>query len=141
MKVFQLPKFGMDHYVNLLKKLIETGYQFRTVNQMRDYTSGKVVYLRHDIDLHIDLVSAMALVEKDLNVSSTYFVPLTLHFNALYPANQQIMRELIDLGHEIGLHYDMETHPIDPEKARAHLDWEVGILSSLLRICGESNTD
>ena len=31
------------------------------------------------------------------------------------------------LRHEIGLHSDMETSPVDPEGARQHLAWEVGI--------------
>jgi len=128
-KNFQLPKFGLDEYTNLLNQFINAGYQFQPVSQMCKNAQVRVVYLRHDVDLHIDLVSAMALVEKDLNVSATYFVPLARHFNLLYPANQQIMRRLIDMGHEIGLHYDMEAYPLDPADARRHLDWEVGVLS------------
>ena len=39
---------------------------------------------------------------------------------------------ICNLGHEIGLHYDLETYPTDPSAAHEHLSWEVTVLSDLI---------
>lgn len=65
------------------------------------------VLLRHDIDNSLHNALEMARCEKELGVKATYFVQL--HCDD-YPAGSaegvRIIRELRDLGHEIGLHYD-----------------------------------
>ncbi len=131
-KNFQLPKFGLDEYTNLLNQFINAGYRFQTIDQFREHYPGKIAYLRHDVDLDITLIREMALVEQHLGVCATYFIPLTLSFNALYTPNRRILRQLCDMGHQIGLHYDMETYPTDPQKAREHLDWEAQILGKII---------
>ena len=129
--VDRLPSFDLSDYTNLLDQLRESGYQFRTVSQMRDQAPGRFAYIRHDVDLHLSLVSTMANLEKSRDIRTTYFVPLTLHFNPLYPPNQDVLKQLYNFGHEVGLHYDLETYPNDFAQAREHLDWEVGILQKL----------
>jgi hypothetical protein len=74
----------------------------------------------------------VAKAESECGVYATYYVPLTLHYNVLYPDNRRTLRYLIELGHEIGLHYDMETYPMEPEQAVKHLNWEVSILSEVV---------
>src|SRR5205823_7026515 len=93
---------------------------------------GRSVYLRHDIDLHLPGVERMAEVEAVLGARSTYFVLLTQHYNPLYPENLAILRQIRDLGHEIGLHYDLTTYPQDDAGAREHLAWEARLLSSIV---------
>lgn len=122
----------MDDYANLLKRLTAAEYQFQKVSQMRDLTPGRFVYVRHDIDFHIFKVDKMAKVEALLGINATYYVLLTQYYNPLNQENQNILRKIRDLGHEIGLHYDLETYPAEPMKARAHLDWEVSILSRVV---------
>ena len=98
---------------------------------MQDQDPKRLAYIRHDVDLHLSLISKMANLEKSLGIRATYFVPLTLHFNPLYPPNHHILKQLYKLGHEVGLHYDLETYPEDFIQAREHLNWEVGILQNL----------
>lgn len=129
---YQLPSFSMDSYAKLLNQLKEAGYRFQTIAQFREHYPGKIAYLRHDVDLDITLIREMALVEQHLGVCATYFIPLTLSFNALYTPNQRILRQLCDMGHQIGLHYDLETYPLDSANARRHLDWEVSVLSKVV---------
>lgn len=124
--------FTLSNYSSLLKKFEECGFNFRLVTEMKNSEEKKVVFLRHDIDLHISLVKELAQIESSMNISATYYVPLTLHFNVLYPKNRQIIRDLVELGHNVGLHYDLETYPYDCSKARKHLDWEVGLLSDII---------
>jgi len=92
-----------------------------------------MVFVRHDVALHLRGVEQMARLEAEHDVRATYYVPLTLHFNLLYPENREILCEICACGHEIGLHYDAATYPSDPAAAQKHLEWEVVLLSAL---CG-----
>lgn len=127
-----LPTFDLHSYETLLVDLANSGYVFCKVSEVRNGPSGRVVFLRHDVDAHIQGIEQMAVVEAPHGIQATYHIPLTLQFNPLYPDNQRILRQIRDLGHEIGLHYDMETYPTDPGQAREHLDWEVRILSEVV---------
>jgi len=128
----QLPNFSLSDYLMLIENLRDAGYVFHNVSQMVVRSSDKIAYMCHDIDLHISLIDTMAKAEASHGVTATYYVLLTQHYNPLYPDNQRILRMIQDLGHEIGLHYDMETYPTDPEQARKQLDWEVSILSEVV---------
>jgi len=98
---------------------------------LRDGSGERTVYLRHDIDLHLYEVERMALIEAKRSISATYYVLLTQHYNPMSVFNRGILRRLVDLGHEIGLHYDLTSYPQDSMAARRHLDWEAGLLASL----------
>ena len=116
----------------LLDKLQSSGYTFRNMEQIATNSGEFAVFLRHDIDLHILGLEDMAKIEAKRGIHATYYVPLTLHFNPLYPDNQETLRKVQDLGHEIGLHYDMITYPTGPTAAMAHLDWEASILTKIV---------
>jgi peptidoglycan/xylan/chitin deacetylase (PgdA/CDA1 family) len=132
MNGYQLPAFDLDEYAALLDRL-GASYTFDLISNMRNADlSCKIVYMRHDIDLHIPGVEQMASLEARHGVQATFYVPLTLHFNPLYPENQHILRQICDLGHEIGLHYDMETFPVDPVESRRYLTWEADILGKIV---------
>jgi hypothetical protein len=128
-----LPNFDLEDYGSLLTDLMVEGYGFEVVSRMREWEPGaKTVYLRHDVDLHIAGLERLARLEKGLGIPATYYVPLALHFNPMYPENRCTLCELIALGHEIGLHYSMETYSLDPIVARRQLDWECGILATIV---------
>ena len=124
-----LPTFGVDAFADLLVALRDSGADLKPVSAMPDPVSRRVAYVRHDIDLHLTGVERMAQVEADLGVSATYFILVTQHYNPLYPPNRAVLHRLVELGHEIGLHYDLTTYPEDAAAALAHLDWEVGVLA------------
>lgn len=130
----QLPGFGLDHYDEWLRLLAGNGYEFRTVGQMPEPVDDKAAYLRHDIDLHVTGVERMAEVEAALGARSTYFVLLTQHYNPLYPQNRAVLRRLVELGHEIGLHYDLTTYPVEDTALRRHLQWEIELLSAVVDV-------
>ena len=127
-----LPRFSLDDYETLIDDLRDAGYIFRKVSQLADHTGCKVAFMRHDIDLHIARIDEIAEIEASRNVTATYYVLLTQHYNPLNSDNKRVLRKLCDLGHEIGLHYDLTTYPTNPEQARAHLDWESRILSQIV---------
>jgi hypothetical protein len=127
----KMPAFSLDAYGTLLEDLRSVGYAFETIGKSEaPCSAGETFYLRHDVDLHLCGIEQMAVLEAEHGVCATYYVPLTLHFNVLYPENYQILHQIRDCGHEIGLHYDAATYPTDVEAARRHLEWECGILEA-----------
>jgi hypothetical protein len=127
----QLPRFGIDAYRSLLVALRDAGYAFAPVADLPILGAERAVLLRHDVDLDPPSTLPMAECEAEEGIVATYYVPLTQHFNALAPLHRGAIRRLRELGHEIGLHYDMRTYPLDPAEARAHLEWEIGILEAV----------
>lgn len=127
-----LPAFSVPAYARLLDDLSEAGYRTAPVSRMRDAGAGPVAYLRHDIDIHVPGVERVARVEAERGHRATFYVLLTQHYNPFYPPNAAVLREIVALGHEVGLHYDLTTYPEDPEAARARLDEEVERLAGLV---------
>jgi hypothetical protein len=125
----RLPGFSVPEYRALLTDALAAGYATAPVEAMPEWDGRPTLYLRHDVDIHLDGIEAVARAEAGLGARATYFVPLTLHFNPAYPPNRDVLRELVAAGHRIGLHYDLATYPRDDPWA--HLDAEAARLSEL----------
>lgn len=97
--------FSHRAYCELLEYIKGLG---RRVVALRDFpASGSFVFLRHDIDFSVAKAEEMAAFDYQAGVQSTFFVLLTTpYYNPLDEGNLRILKRIIDLGHEIGLHYD-----------------------------------
>ncbi len=86
-----------------------------------DELAGKGIALwRHDIDFSPQRALAVARIEAELGLTSSYFVLLgSAFYNPFEPAVRDLLREIAGLGHEIGLHYDAAS--LDGSTA-AHAD-------------------
>lgn len=74
---------------------------------------GKIVIMRHDVDNRPNQSLIKARIEKELNVKSTYYFRIVPESN-----HPQIIRDIAELGHEIGYHYeDLSLANGDFEKA------------------------
>jgi hypothetical protein len=63
--------------------------------------------MRHDVDVSLATAVEMAEVEYSRGVRATYFVMCSCeHYNPLSRIERDRIRRLVDLGHEVGLHYD-----------------------------------
>lgn len=127
-----LPEFSLDAYDRLLGRLADAGYAFAPVVDLLARPPERTVLLRHDVDLDPPSTLAMAECEAARGIVATYYVPLTVHFNALDRVNGVAIRRLHALGHHVGLHYDLRTYPEDPVGRRAHLDWEISVLEGVV---------
>jgi hypothetical protein len=127
----ELPRFSLRDYGQLLDDLIAAGYALQPVEGMPNASAQRTVYLRHDIDIHISGIELLAALESERGVCASYYVPLTVHFNPHYPANRRTLRALVDAGHRIGLHYDLQTYPDAEQAAWDQLEYEVEILRRL----------
>lgn len=98
--------FTFDWYERLLQWLLEHGFDVDSYEG--GLTDGSLV-LRHDVDLSPRKALVMGQLEADLGVSSTYFFLVTSPlYNVLDEPNREILAELTDLGHRVGVHFN--TH-------------------------------
>jgi len=114
-------------YQQVLIELITTKAVFKTFGAFDYYQSDdfifdipiehrdgtKTILLRHDIDHSTSWACDMARVEAELGVCSTYFF-LTTDLQRGHwknadtrKRNIELLLEIQDLGHEVGLHYDV----------------------------------
>lgn len=95
--------FDCKFYRMLLDKFKEYGFSFNYFDNFKD----KSCILRHDIDVSPKLALEMAKLEHKLGVNSTFFFMVRSPFYNLFSrTNDNIVRQIIDMGHCIGLHYD-----------------------------------
>ncbi|MCW1970943.1 MAG: hypothetical protein KIH69_022765 [Anaerolineae bacterium] len=128
-----LPNFTFHDYQGLLESLLQVGYKFEFVKNLLpassiDQSKKQIVYLRHDIDFHLNGVEKIALIENRLRICATYYVLLTEQYNVLHPRSLAVLEAILRLGHDIGLHYDLSIYPTDLPAAHARLRWEIDLL-------------
>lgn len=123
-----LSGFVLDGYRSLLVRLRDSGYSSVRLQELRP--DEPCMYLRHDIDLSLEHAAEMARAEAEMGVTSTYFVLLSTDmYNPASARSLALMAEIMDCGHEIGLHFDATQYPASDFDAAAGR--ECDILSAL----------
>ena len=125
-------KFTYQAYRNLLHRLADSGYGIISCQSGKE--DGKCAILRHDIDFSLEKALQFAMLEREENVRSTYFVLLTSDFyNPFSEKNAGIIRRIAACGHEIGLHFDETAYPdgIGADELKERILKEVGLLETL----------
>lgn len=130
MKVDAHGSFSLGDYQALIARLLEDGYS--TV-RLRDLQPDRpCLYLRHDVDLSLEHAVEMARAEAKLGVKATYFVLISTDlYNPASARSIDQMTEIMDCGHEIGLHFDATQYRgsnLDTSAGR-----ECDILSALIQ--------
>lgn len=124
--------FTFDEYREIIDLLHE--HQYTIKKYSIEHFAGKEVILRHDIDMSIDKALEFAYFEHSLGVQSTYFVLLTSPlYNVFRKENTAKLKEIFNLGHSIGLHFDETNYLLsnDEEIKRSILN-EKSILENIL---------
>lgn len=66
--------------------------------------------LRHDVDYSPKAALGLAKQEAARGIRATYFLLAgTSYYNLLAPEHAHVARALVQLGHEVGLHYDVRS--------------------------------
>jgi hypothetical protein len=80
-------------------------------------TDSCQLYLRHDVD--VSLKKAVELAEREYKMSigpACYFLlPTSKYYNPYAEDSRRIIEQMLDMGHKIGLHYDLSILPDDDE--------------------------
>ena len=99
--------FDYDAYWQLLDRLCTTHQPVRFADVF-EWPQGRCFILRHDVDYSTSAAMTLAAQEAERGVRATYFLlPSGVYYNLLDPAHADIPRRLVGLGHEVGLHYDV----------------------------------
>src|SRR5215471_12116820 len=129
--------FSLPLYQETLQKANELGYAFPTVSELKDGTEKfeRFLLLRHDVDSSPRHALAMAQLEHRLGIRSSFFILMHCPFyNPGAPPHWDDLRAIVDMGFEVGLHYDtqfFEQRGIDP--LEGVLD-DVAAMEKILRI-------
>jgi hypothetical protein len=104
--------FTQKTYRTLLQALQAQGFSFITFEEYMLQQSGRdleshsdyTIILRHDVDLKPQNSLATAKLEHELGIKGSYY------FRAVPQSwDEQIIREIAALGHEVGYHYENLT--------------------------------
>ncbi|MBI3958113.1 MAG: hypothetical protein HY328_04830 [Chloroflexi bacterium] len=122
-------------YRHLLSRLLEAGYTpaaFADGERLLE-KEDRFVLLRHDIDFDLSAALTMARMEAEMGVFSTWFVLLrTEHYNLFSAEGSALIKEILGMGHRLGLHFDCAVYPGAPleelnagcgREARVLEDW------------------
>jgi hypothetical protein len=101
--------FTLENYKRLLQ-YFQKKYTFYSFKEFDQSVSINTILLRHDIDYSLKHAVKMAEIEASLGIKSTYFLLFSSPFyNILDDENIDLARKITQLGHDVGLHYDVSV--------------------------------
>jgi hypothetical protein len=101
-------RFDDETYFRLLETLARTHRPVRFADLKEDPPPEPFFILRHDVDYSTAAALRLARLEAERGWRATYFLlPNSLYYNLLHPDHAAVASSLVDLGHEVGLHYDL----------------------------------
>jgi hypothetical protein len=120
--------FTLDTY-RLLLDVMES-YEVLTVRRyLEERPKSGFIILRHDVDRFPKNALKMARLEASRNIFSTYY------FRVSRRIEKNIIREIADLGHEVGYHYEVLSKANgDYEQAIRLFESELGCLRTVCDI-------
>lgn len=125
-------QFNKNGYLKLLMFIIKNNYNFI---KMIDYKkpNKKRIILRHDVDFSIDYAIEMAEIEEKIGVISNYFFMVTSHFyNVFSEPNRKKLRQISEMGHQIGLHFDTNFLPANMKNIDIFFNSQLLLLSDII---------
>jgi hypothetical protein len=103
--------FTLEGYRKIILRAQGLHYRIVCFRDFEMPADRPVLLLRHDLDHPLKGAEALGRIEAELGISSTYFVQTACDFyNLLSKESRQIIRQLVEQGHEIGLHYEAERY-------------------------------
>ena len=101
-------EFSYNVYRQLLELLRQRNECFCFSDLPVANEPARYCLLRHDVDFSPEPALRMANLEAEMGVRSSYFLLLSLdHVNLLSEQYGSFPSRLVELGHEVGLHYDL----------------------------------
>ncbi len=111
---YNFEDFTHKHYRNLLElvslKYIPVCYSDKQI-------AKNSVYWRHDVDFSLNESLNLARIEKEYGLVSTYFLlPHCEFYSLLEIKSVNIIKQILSLGHKIGLHLDTHFYGVTTEE-------------------------
>jgi hypothetical protein len=112
---------------------LESGYRFIRFEELAGLRDREqyLCLLRHDCEGDLGAALRLGQIEEELGVRSTYFVQLrSPHYNVLSTPQARFVKELLELGHDLGLHFDERSRPFgSTAELAARVDEEREVLN------------
>lgn len=107
--------FTYDSFIQLICMLKDKNYKFCNYSNCDE--SKKTVIFRHDVDLSLEKAVNIAKIEYENNISSTFYVLLSTDFyNVFSKTSNDMLKNIMSLGHDIGLHFDEKRYEINNDE-------------------------
>lgn len=121
-------EFTYREYVAMLNELKQQGYVFADYENYSQYQ--RCVILRHDVDYSLEKALALAKLEEEEDVISTYMIMVSSGFyNLMNSETQNILCRILNMGHRLGLHFDEANYnTTDMELLKNYIKKEMGML-------------
>ena len=125
--------FSFCHYKEILKLIKEKGYTSTFYDE--DF-KGKQIIIRHDVDLDLDAALEIAKIESELGMKAVYFIWIGSPFYNIFENRyKNIIKNIRELGHEIGIHYDETSHMCNSkEEILSFIDKESKVIKTYFDI-------
>jgi hypothetical protein len=127
--------FTLKHYEEICNIIAKSQYKICFFNNCSsDYKNTLI--LRHDIDQSLEQSIKIAIIENKYNIKSTFFIWLRSPFYNIFEKKySDIIYEIINLGHQIGLHFDESVYKIDNEiDLNQHVEKEINLIKTYFDI-------
>ena len=127
-----LERLDLDTYAALLERL-RADRPIVGFPEALDMPDQRYALVRHDVDFSPEAALRMALLEADLGVKATYFLLLeSPRYGLLTAPHHELPRRLVELGHDVGLHYAADIFDsLDEGAGIAALEAQAALLSTL----------
>lgn len=123
--------FTWENYQGMIEKFLDNGYVTCLYNQLDSSKSHLII--RHDIDFSLNFAVDIAKLENKMGVIASYFVLLTTEFyNLCSPENWRLLTKLVELGHDVGLHFDASQYDQDINSLERAVATECNILEKIV---------
>ena len=106
--------FSYEDYRKIIEIIKSTGLQ---AGYKEAINRDKFILMRHDVEYSVERAYHLSKVEESMDFSSTYFFQWTNNsYNILSKRNMDMVKDMHERGHVIGLHYALNGMT-DMEKA------------------------
>ncbi len=120
--------FSYDDYRQIIRIIQADG---RATDFPGALGKDRFVIMRHDVEYSVERAYELSKVEQSMDFYSTYFFQWTNNtYNVLSRKNQEMIRDMHERGHRIGLHFALNGMT-DMEQIRKQIRRETDILSEM----------
>ena len=113
---YHFDDFTLENYQRLIRLAKIKGFQF-IIHKDGFVQNRKDVIWRHDVEFEPDIALKMAEIEYREGVVATYFFQLhSPYYNLFDEYYSKVFRQIYELGHHCGLHFDCRYWGISDEK-------------------------